>query len=567
MDLFGGGSGGDDLPLQPNTLLPGGAVPNGLAPALMPSLPVMPIASQASANPWQDVARMLQGFSSGVAGRPNPVIQLEQQQQQIEQQRARLQQQQYAEEFNQRLQLSQLALQERARDTAEAQFNRQEKLDAQNLDLTKQKMGQEMGLKLIDSPDAEVRTQGYKMLQQVGGLSPDADPGKLAVLGNRDYAQKRNEAISFIENGIDPEDPAFAGSYSFLPLKQYKAMHATNPLGLNPLRSTPMSEDALLKAQIARISSMPEEAVVSSPTLQAQLRGAQAALNLGHKVDYGVRVNSELGAMGYKNPQAAPPEAIAEAIRRGSVEQGPPDLSRLVAREQDLERKIATAQSPEELAALKDAKAELLNVVSQKRKLIAAQAEVQGAKTAAGEAQKPLPEAAQKDLGAYNQILATLGEFKSFTPEEIKKYTGILNNPVERAKMAVNSTLGRPVDERFAMYQSLMGRFQHGLFALGGKALTVMEMRVASMSTPTGREAGGATEMLAKVNYLEKFTKVSRDTMVALHKVGKGYVDPDMLDRMMQEELDKQGIGLPSASNPRPWMPKSAAPAGYKPVR
>lgn len=324
---YGGTGGENDLPVQPNTLMPYSPLAAGgapLAPPPMPSLPVMPIAPQASANPWQDVARMLQGFSSGVAGRPNPVIQLEQEQERLDQ--------------NRRL------LEQRMKKEDEA------------LALHKQQMSQTLGLKLIDSPDPDLREQGYRMLQQSGSISPLADPTKLSVLGKVDYNQRRDEAISMIENGLDPSAPAMGGQYNFLPLDQYKQMYKANPMALNALRSKPQTEDQIAKGILMRVKSMDPSAVAADPSLQRQIDAASSVLNLAVKPKYSEGVNAALATIenpstpgqGWRPEQNPPPTVVAEAMSRAQTETGPPSLERLLEKKLDLEQKVANPQSPAE---------------------------------------------------------------------------------------------------------------------------------------------------------------------------------------------------------------------------
>lgn len=337
------GSNGGDLTLQPNTLLPYSPMPTlpvAQAPEPMAALPVADIAPTQS--PWQTVARMLQGFQAGALGRPNPVILLEQQQQRLQQaaQSQQLQQQ---------------------------QFERLMKKDDESLKIQKEQMSQTLGLKLIDSADPELREQGYRLLQQGGGLDPRADPAKLSILGKIDYNQRRDEAISMIESGIDPAE--LGGQYAFLPLDQYKKMHAGNPLALNPLRSKPQSAEQVAIGLLLRIMAMDPAAVKASPSLQRQITAAQAILGSTAKVNYGEGVNAALGTitnpqtgMPFKPTDAIPPEVMAQALRIAQTEKGPPTLERKLEEKFDLEQQIANPESPE---AFRTAKAKLARVNEQ----------------------------------------------------------------------------------------------------------------------------------------------------------------------------------------------------------
>lgn len=543
------------LPVQPNVLQPYTSLPP--APMLPTARPDL------QSNPLMDVGRMLMGFAAGTQARMNPIMLYEEQARQ--------------EDARRQLAAAQLQMTKRARQVQEEQFllnmraeERRAKTDEERFAAERKKVATETGLKLIENPDGAIRAAGYRLLQEAGHLGKDVDVQKLSLLTKPDFTMARDEAIALLETGVDPASPAFGGRYSFLPLDAYKVMAQENPLGLNALRSKPMPEGQALQAVVARIKSLPMDRVLADPGLQRQLQAAQDALQINEKVNYGEKVNAILGSMGYKNPALAPREAIAIALKQ-SEEVGPPTLERLVAQEQAVEQKIANAQSPEELAALKDVKAKLLK---HRETLVGTLAEIQGAKTKASEAERPLQESDKAAIAPHEAVIATAKEFKSFTKEEVEKYSGMVTNLAQRAKMTFNETLraiglgkiAAPTDERFVQFQALMGRFQENIFALAGKQATGLEMRVARMSTPTGSEPGGAAEILAKARYMEAFTRVAMDTRLALAKIGKGHLNADLLERMQEDAMQRAGLSLPTASNPRPWMPRVDVPTGYKSV-
>lgn len=535
--------------VQPNTLVP------------FTGLPQLPTRPDLQSNPLMDVGRMLMGFAAGTQGRMNPIMLYEEQARQ--------------EDARRQLAAANLAMTERARRVQEQQFDlnqkieeRRAKTEEDKVGMARQTLSAEMGLKLIENSTPELRVQGYRLLQQAGQIGKDADPTKLALLTKPDFTMARDEAIALLDAGVDPESPAFGGRYSFLPMAAYKAMAQENPLGLNSLRSKPLSEEQALKAVVARISSLPPERVMNDEGLQRQLTAAHSALQIGRKVNYGERVNAELAAMGVKDPALATTEQMTEAIRRASVEQGPPTLERLRARRADLERKIANANTPEEFAALKDVKTELDNVIAHQEGLIGDLARVAGARTAAMEKERPLDDASRKETAGYQKIYTTLHLFSTFKKEELEQYGGRLQNPKERAKMAAGDVLrslgvNMPQDERFAQFQALMGQFQKGLFVEAGKQLTGIEWTIQQLATP--KPSDSPTEMMAKIRYLEAFTRISEKAMLTLSKVGKGYVEPGMLDAMIRDEMKKAGIGIPDG-HAKPWMPQVTIPQGYKPV-
>src|SRR6185503_10762453 len=138
-------------------------------------------------------------------------------------------------------------------------------------------------------------------------------------------------------------------------------------------------------------------------------------------------------------------------------------------------------------------------------------------------------------------------------PEEIKAYIGLLNRPVAEAKQALAATFGiGQVDQRFADFKALMGRLQGTTFGEGGKQLTGIELSVIQQYTPTGREAGGVPEIMAKIKNLEAFTRIARATRIKLAQTGRAALDPDAFDASLLAEMDKAGLrsGTPATEMP-----------------
>ena len=161
--------------------------------------------------------------------------------------------------------------------------------------------------------------------------------------------------------------------------------------------------------------------------------------------------------------------------------------------------------------------------------------------------EEPFPESVQTALNSYNNILASVTQFETFSAAEIKRFTGLLQSPYQRGKLAVKGTLGLsgPEEQRFADFKALMGRLKGTAFGEGGKQLTPFEAGVVFQYTPIGNEAGGATEVLAKVKYLRAFTKIARDTRIQMARTGRAAFDSDEFDAILQRNLDKAGLRPP----------------------
>jgi len=191
--------------------------------------------------------------------------------------------------------------------------------------------------------------------------------------------------------------------------------------------------------------------------------------------------------------------------------------------------------------------------VARLRDAFANEEKLAGAKAGAVQAQKPPEEGDRVALAAQNNILASTELFKQFKPEEIKAYIGLLNRPVAEAKQALAATFGiGQVDQRFADFKALMGRLQGTAFGEGGKQLTGIELSVIQQYTPTGREAGGVPEIMAKIKNLEAFTRIARATRIKLAQTGRAALDPDAFDASLLAEMDKAGLrsGTPATEMP-----------------
>src|SRR5437764_7577528 len=103
------------------------------------------------------------------------------------------------------------------------------------------------------------------------------------------------------------------------------------------------------------------------------------------------------------------------------------------------------------------------------------------------------------------------------------------------------SVFGTP-DQRFLDFKATMGRLQGTAFGEAGKQLTGTELSVVNQYTPTGREPGGAAEIQAKINNLETFTRLARATRLKLATQAKGTVDPDELDKAIEQAAKRAGL-------------------------
>jgi hypothetical protein len=330
-------------------------------------------------------------------------------------------------------------------------------------------------------------------------------------------------------------------------MSEYKATLAKDPLAAWGLFKKRPSYEEFIKMLRTSFTAVPE-----TERTEVQRRVLAAIGDQPVPVNYGTdfyRAGAELAGsdptFGPWNPKA-PSSAQAKKINDMIEENKRPSIERLTGL-------IAKETDPQKRRAL----------IEQRQELVNQYAQISGAKTSATVAASPLQEADRKDIQAFSGAINKVEQLLQFTPAEIEEFTGILNNPIAKAKRAARAIAGSSTEEdrRFSEYQALMGQFQKGLFEEGGKQLTQMEARVATMSTPKGNESGGATEMLAKAKYLAAFMAASRAARIALAKTGKADLDPDVLDGMIQAQMERRGLRVLRAGDPTPWNPKTA-PAG-----
>ncbi len=342
-----GAAGDPENLIQPNTLEPYNpaalAVPpppplpmagNGGALALpSPAAQLPPMGAAPAPNPMQTLARMLQGAHAGMLGRPNPVIEEEQKQQALDQRTQALKIQ-------------------------EKQFQRLMEKDEEQVKSQQKQLAVTTGLKLIDDPSPDNREWGYRMLQQHGALAPDADPAKMSLVGKLDYKKLRDDAIDFIENGLDPA--TMGDAFKALPLDQWKKMHAENPFALNQLRETKRSQEDVVKAFLLRARAMPPEKIAADPAIQRHIAAAESVIGAGKTPDYGNAVNTALGQIpnpatpGFGwNPktQTIPRDVLTRAGEMAQYGSGPPTVDRDIAEIAALDADLRNPKSAEDFKA------------------------------------------------------------------------------------------------------------------------------------------------------------------------------------------------------------------------
>lgn len=492
-------------PIDPND-------PNQTLVGILQQIAQLQRAPMMASNPLTQIGTALAGFGAGVQGRPNPVMEMARQQRQDELESLKTQ--------------ASVAGSMATIANQKATQTRQARQDA----LALRKTETELGWKAVDSPHPEIRKSGYERLQRVGEIAPGADLDRLAAFNKADVDRLRDEALLLTAYGFDISGPAFQNRYSMVPPEVLGAVKK-DPSTVGALLSKPKSTDDVLKMLEFRIRQTPPEAWTEQDkrTILAIDETRRAPVNYGPDFN---RIAAQYGI----DPKRVTPAQAAQ-INTIIETNKPPTLDRRI--NEQIKQQGLTGQ-----AAL-DFHTKAL-------------ATSQGANEAARTAARPLPNETQQDLQTFNNTLARLSELGTFGPKEIDAFTGVLNNPLKRAAVVAKAATGAKLsdeDQRFLQFDALMGYFQKGLFEEGGKQLTITEMRVARMSVPTGRETGGATEMLAKAKYLEAFTKVARDARVALATIGRGELarDPDLLDRTIAASMKREGLEIPDGRN-KPWM-------------
>jgi hypothetical protein len=187
---------------------------------------------------------------------------------------------------------------------------------------------------------------------------------------------------------------------------------------------------------------------------------------------------------------------------------------------------------------------------------------------------KALPEAAGDSVAGYLQsqrLLATLSA--NFTKEELEQFTGWFNNPAMRTKQAI-ATAGKflgidagTVDKKFLAYKSLIGQIRSTMFAIGGKQLTNTEKPVIEEFIPTGKETGGADELVEKARQFDATARARVADLLATHNVGKPAVDRVLARQPPAASLFPgfeptlgAGVGAPGATTTTTTLPPATRP-------
>jgi hypothetical protein len=96
---------------------------------------------------------------------------------------------------------------------------------------------------------------------------------------------------------------------------------------------------------------------------------------------------------------------------------------------------------------------------------------------------RPLEQTDRTAVAAMEENLIVAKQLKAeFTPEDLKKYVGIINNPKQRAMQALKD------DPKFARFRALTDKVKGFAFAEGGKALTETEKQITWGHLPVGNE-------------------------------------------------------------------------------
>ncbi len=553
-NTFGGQYPSIEPPSLDSSTLGSGGSGDAASQALLQALAQIQQAQQQPLIPNNPIAQMgvaLQGYASGYQGRQNPAI---------EQALAMRQQQMSGFGHQAQIANSLATLQEtqRLRKTQEQSEARKDLLDRIK---TKEKFAEDM----IKSESYDMRLQGYKLKQtlpsEYGGLPPNADPEKLARFTKSEMETAHDSAIDLIYAGENPRDPKWRGKFDHVPVEEYAQTIAANPAAGAVLYKKQSTAKDFMQEKSMLFRSLPPEQ--RTPTIERFL----AAVGEDAKVSYGVEFNDAAQALSHTDPTFGPyvpnkpsPEQAAKTYAQMQRSK-PNSIERLTQQVED---------APDAATKVK--------LQKQLDTLITNKAKAAGAVTEATLEKKPLDDKTQGDMRSYDQTIAAINEFKSkVTDENMKKFTGITRNPTQQAKLFVSDLAGSvpiiggplqrivgPVDTDFAEYQALMGRMKKGVFDLGGKQLTQFEASVAFQTIPTGSEKGGAAEMQKKLEYLEKFTKVSRDLTLKLATTGRSKLsEPGAYDAMLTQAMANAGLRVPNARDKTPWNEPQSVP-GYR---
>lgn len=207
------------------------------------------------ANPAAQAGTILSGFASGFQGRPNPSLELFQQQRQ----------QQLTGLHHQAGIAGQLATLSQRRQARE--------------DAAK-KMNLELYNSLKTDPDLGVRETAYRFGQQAGILPTGIDPKVAALKGGKEFETRHDQVIALTLAGHDIRDPKWVALY---PPELYgpvadaardAMLKGGGPMAANSLRLKPESAENVMKAEALRLNNLPDR------TLTDEQRRDRDAYNL-----------------------------------------------------------------------------------------------------------------------------------------------------------------------------------------------------------------------------------------------------------------------------------------------
>jgi hypothetical protein len=427
--------------------------------------------------------------------------------------------------------------------------------------LERTKMKASLAEDMIKNPNYDMRLQGYKLKQTLpegyGNLPPGADPEKLARFTKEELESANDNAVHLILGGENPADPKWGGKFDAVPVAQYTDMISKNPLVATTLLKKPTSTADSLKNMAALLRSLPPDKQTEA------VSRALAAIDESAPVNYGNEYK-EVGAALSADPKYA-------SLPPFDPKKQQPEWAALIREHVEARRPKSLARLSVELVNETDP-AKKKQIQSQIDEVVRNERLVTREKTEGRVEGTPVDQKTSEELRGYETTLATLHEVKdTMTPEMIKKYTGVTRSKYQQGKMAVQDIfqdvpgvsqyIGKP-DPNFAKFHVLMGNLMTGIFALGGKQLTALEKRVATMSIPTGDEIGGATEMQAKMDYLEKFINVKKKLTLMLETTPRGKLIPDSeYDQRLVGMMKESGLSVPDKFNTRPWMPSEPPPS------
>ena len=174
-----------------------------------------------------------------------------------------------------------------------------------------------------------------------------------------------------------------------------------------------------------------------------------------------------------------------------------------------------------------------------------------GTTTRARTMAEPPTQEQEAGIRGLQNVHAAISEVKKFTPAEVSSFIKY-NNVPELAQRAGN-VVGLRLPERYYEWKAAVSRLQATAFDVGGKQLTGFEGQVVFGYTPTGNEGGGSKQFFAKLDQLERFTRLAQETRSNLMRSSRGTLDPATLEARMRAAFEKAGF--------------STSPPGFRPER